>query len=126
MEACQVGSDNTTRLVEAHNFIGAHIGDEVKIATNTRSFLQSSFVLYLVPVIFLIMGATLGQFLGERLQEGPDPNLLSALIGVAFLVGSFLIIKVGSRAIPSENFMPRIVEILSEADALSKDLSHGN
>ncbi|WP_305041426.1 SoxR reducing system RseC family protein [Geoalkalibacter sp.] len=126
MEACQIGNDNSSRLIEVHNFIGAQIGDEVKIATSTRSFLQSSFVLYLVPVMFLVLGASLGQLIGERLHNGPDPNLLAALVGVGFLVGGLLCIKVGTKSIKSEDFMPRITEVLTSAEAFSKDMGHGN
>jgi sigma-E factor negative regulatory protein RseC len=57
---------------------------------------------------------------------GPDPNLLAALIGTAFLVGSFFVIRIGSRAIPKEAFMPRIAEILSADEALQEDLKHGH
>ena len=111
MGTCQIGSDNRSMLVEASNPLGAQVGDHVKLVTSSKSFLQSSFILYIVPLIALVAGALLGFGIGERLPNGPDPNLLSAIIGVAFLVGAFLVIRVGSRAIPPETFMPRIVEI---------------
>ncbi len=126
MESCQIGSDNQSKLVEAHNLIGAEVGDEVRIATSTRSFLQSSFLLYIFPLVALLVGAVAGQLVGESLASGPDPNLLSAMIGLAFMIGAFLIIKVGSRAIPAENFMPRITAILSDRGAISKDVKHGH
>lgn len=122
LDSCQIGDDNKSKLVEAHNLIGADVGDEVKVATSTRSFLQSSFLLYIVPLIALLVGALTGFFLGENLQGGPDPNLLSAVLGIAFLIGSFLVLKVGTKSLSREKFMPRIVAVLSSDDAFVKDL----
>jgi sigma-E factor negative regulatory protein RseC len=126
MQSCQVGDDNRSMLVEAHNLIGAEVGHKVRLVTSTKSFLQSSFLLYIVPLIALIVGAVAGHLIGESMAAGPDPNLLAALIGTAFLVGSFFVIRIGSRAIPREAFMPRIVEVLSEDEALQEDLQNGH
>jgi len=120
MEACRLGADNTTRLVEVNNPIGAAVGDKVRIQVSSRTFLQSSFLLYIVPLIALFIGAVAGQLVGSALENGPDPNLLAALIGTAFMVGSFFIIRIGSRAIPPETFMPRITEIISGEETAPK------
>ena len=114
--ACSVGSDNRSRTVEAFNMVGADIGDRVRIAASTKTFLQSSFLLYIVPLIALVIGAAVGGMVGETFDLGIDPNLLSAIFGVFFLAGSFLIIRVGSGALHSEEFMPRIVAVLREED----------
>jgi len=111
---CHVGDDSSSKTVEVHNPLGAAIGDRVKIATSTRTFLQSSFILYIVPLIALVIGAVSGQLLGEWLAGGLDPNLLAALFGTTFMAGSFLIIRLMSRALPVEAYMPRIIEILDD------------
>jgi sigma-E factor negative regulatory protein RseC len=110
--ACHIGDNGRERLVEAHNPLGAAVGDRVRVAVSTRSFLQSSFLLYIVPLIALVVGAIIGRLIGARLQAGPDPELLSAIFGVFFLVGSFLVIRVGSRALSPEAFRPQITAIL--------------
>ncbi len=114
MESCRLGEDNVSMLVDAHNPLGAAVGDRVRLAVSTRNFLTSSFVVYIVPLIFLVIGGIVGHLVGERLEGGPGPDLLSAIIGVAFLAGSFLTIRVGTRALPKEAYLPRIVEILRE------------
>ena len=111
---CALGDDDKTRLVEAQNLLGATVGDQVRIATTTKSFLQSSFLLYIVPLIALVVGAIVGKLVGENLSTGLDPNLLSAIFGVFFMVGSFVLLRVGSSALAQENYMPKIVEILRE------------
>lgn len=125
MESCQVGDDNQSMLVEAHNTIGAQVGDRVKVVTSTKTFLRSSFILYIVPLVALIIGGVAGQLIGERLANGIDPNLLSAILGTAFLVGAFLTIRVGTRALPRERYMPHIAEVVPEGDVLVENLQNG-
>lgn len=122
MESCQVGDDNRSKLVEALNMLGADVGDRVKLVVSSKTFLQSSFLLYIVPLIALVLGGVLGQWLGGVLKGGLDANLLSAILGTAFLIGSFFVIRVGSRAIPKESFMPRIVAVVPEDDIFAKEL----
>jgi sigma-E factor negative regulatory protein RseC len=127
MENCKVGDDNRSMLVEAHNPLGAAVGDRVRIITSSKSFLQSSFILYIVPLLALVIGALLGNFAGQRLKIGPDPDLLSAIVGVVFLISSFFVIRFASRSLPRENYLPRIAEILSEEEAFAIDLEkNGN
>jgi len=124
--ACQIGDDSQTMLVEAYNQIGAKVSDRVKVVTSTKHFLQSSFILYIVPIIGLLIGALIGQAIGEMTEVDLDPSLLSAILGVAFLAGTFLCIKVGTRALKREVFMPRIVEIQAQAATQAEALQHGH
>jgi sigma-E factor negative regulatory protein RseC len=109
-----VMNDDKTRLIEVQNLLGADVGERVRIATSTKSFLQSSFLLYIVPLIALVIGAIVGKFVGERFSTGLDPNLLSAVFGVFFMSGSFVILRVGSSALAQESYMPKITEILED------------
>ncbi|PLX71160.1 MAG: hypothetical protein C0614_14485 [Desulfuromonas sp.] len=112
--ACSLGDDKRTRLVEVANPLGAHVGDRVRIVTTTRMFLKSSFVLYIVPLMALVVGAVAGKLLGETLIDTLDPDLLSAIFGLFFLVGSLVLIRVGSRALVQQNYLPRIAEIVND------------
>lgn len=112
--ACHIGDDGRARTVEAVNAIGAQVGDKVRVAVSTRTFLQSGFILYIVPLIALVVGAVIGKAVGENLKVGLNPDLLSAIFGAFFLAGSFLVIRVGSQALSAEAFRPRIVAILTD------------
>ena len=90
------------------------IPKQVRIATSTKSFLQSSFLLYIVPLIALVVGAITGKLVGENVSTGLDPNLLSAVFGVFFMAGSFVILRVGSSVLNKESYMPKIIEIVRE------------
>jgi len=124
MEMCHVGDDNTSNVIEAHNLIGAGVGDRVKLNVSTKTFLQSSFIVYIVPLVALLVGAIAGNLIGEQLHAGPDPNLLAAILGSAFMIGAFLVIKVGSRALPKEHYMPKIVGRVTAEDSLVTELQH--
>jgi sigma-E factor negative regulatory protein RseC len=112
--SCMMGDDGNTRLIEVKNSLGASVGDNVRIATTTKSFLQSSFLLYIVPLIALVVGAIAGKLVGDNFATGLDPNVLSAIFGVFFLIGSFVVLRVGSRALDKEAYMPGIVTVLTD------------
>ena len=114
--SCAIGDDGKIRTIEVQNTLGASVGDHVCIATTTRSFLQSSFLLYIVPLIALLLGAGIGKLTGEKIDTGLDPNLLSANFGLFFMIGSFVLLRVGSSVLEQENYMPKIVAILEDED----------
>lgn len=122
--ACKMGDDSDTMLVDTFNAIGAKNGDQVKIATSTKHFLQSSFMLYIVPIIGLLVGAFIGQEIGEKIDLGIDTSLLSALTAVVFLIATFLVIRIGTRKLKREVFMPRIVAIQAQSEA--EAVQHGH
>lgn len=127
---CSLGRDDGKRLVEVHNSLFAKAGDRVKIATTNNAFYKSSFLVYILPLIFLILGALLGQWVAGHYITGIDPNLVSFTLGVLFMVGTFLGIYRLNRHLPKEEYMPMIVEILTDEEAFpgtepAGGLSHG-
>lgn len=121
-----MGDDRETMLVDAYNAVGANTADRVKIVTSKKHFLQSSFLLYIVPIIGLLIGALIGQEIGESSSLGIDPSLLSALLAVAFLAVTFLGIRIATRKLKREVFMPRIVEIQPPSNNKTEALQHGH
>ncbi len=106
-----MGSDGKSMVVEAYNRAGGRVDDRVKVVTSTRNFLQSSFLLYIVPIIGLLAGAGIGQSVGDRNPDLIDPSLLSALLGSLFLVLTFLAIRFFTRKLKREKFLPTIVSV---------------
>lgn len=115
--ACSMGDDGKTMQVEAVNKVGAGLNDQVKIVTSTKHFLQSSFLLYIVPIIGLLIGALIGQAIAERIELGIEPSLLSAVTAIVFLIATFMAIRVGTQRLQADVFMPRIVEIKERAES---------
>lgn len=119
--SCQMNDDQQTMLVEALNDAGGQLNDQVKVVTSTRNFLQSSFMLYIIPVVGLIIGAGVGQAFAQQLGVGVDPSLVSAILGLVCLILTFVGIRALTRTWQKERFMPRIVAI-----HYSKQANNGN
>ncbi|MBN2427879.1 MAG: SoxR reducing system RseC family protein [Deltaproteobacteria bacterium] len=128
---CSLGRDDGKRLVEVHNQLHAQPGNRVKIATTNRAFYKSSFLVYILPLILLLIGAGLGQWLGTSVLTGVDPNLSALILGVLFLAATFVGIHYWNRHLPKEEYMPTIVDIIPQDEAmpcgeLRENLSHGH
>ena len=128
---CSLGRDDGKRLVEVHNPLHAKPGDKVKIATSNSAFYKSSFLVYILPLILLLIGAGLGQWLGTSVLTGVDPNLTAFLLGVIFLAVAFVGIRSLNRKLPKEEYMPTVVDIIPQDEAmfcgeLRENLSHGH
>jgi len=126
LESCKVSDDNRSMIVESHNAIGAEVGDKVRLSISSRKFLSSSFLVYIVPLVALIIGAVIGEVVGSRLDNGVNPDLLAGIFGIAFLAGSFLTIKIGTKAIPKDAYLPRIIAKVPEEDVFAEELKHGH
>lgn len=109
---CNPGDTGQARTVEAYNSVGAQVGDQVRLSVSTRSFLRSSFLLYIVPLIALIIGAIIGQEIAPLLENGLDANALSAIMGTVLMALSFLIIRMSNKRLSKKDYMPQITMVV--------------
>ncbi len=88
-----------------------NVGDNVLISFRTKSLMTVTFLHYILPVIFLIAGAVLGEKLS--VIYGYDSAKLSAGLGFLFLAISFMIvIFIGRRLEKRKDYKPEIIRIL--------------
>lgn len=111
---CYLGLDRDKMLAEAKNQLQAKVGDEVALEMEPEKFVTAAFVIYLIPVIFLIVGYFTGDFVANIL------NIRGASVGIIFSLALFALAYVAIGAIDkrarlSGRFDPRIVEILKRA-----------
>jgi sigma-E factor negative regulatory protein RseC len=109
---CHPGESGEARTVEVYNPIGAQVGDQVRLSVTTRSFLSSSFLLYIVPLIALIVGAVIGKEIAPFIENGLDANVLSAIIGTGLMALSFVGIRIATRLMDKKDYMPRITAVI--------------
>ncbi len=110
--ACYTLSGDKDMESEVSNPIGARVGDRVVLQISSGSLLKASFLFYMVPVLFLVVGIVLGMKLGSR--YGGDPEIFAALTGIAAAALSFLIIKIFSRRFrDNEAYKPEIIKIIN-------------
>ena len=112
-ETCHGTIGTNEVIIEAENRINAKFGDKVVVMVGTATLLKASFILYLGPIAGLILGVVLGQMLVKQFTLSINPDLLSGIMGVLFLVITFFGIRLyGKRLEKKEGFRPVVVKVL--------------
>lgn len=97
--------------VKAINIAGARKGDRIVLSFETRSLLKATFLIYVFPIIFLVIGALVGQMLAAF--TALNPSALSALLGFASFFSALFIMKVRANKMAAKNaYQPKITKIL--------------
>jgi len=103
-------SSQRERKIEAKNLINAKEGDLVIVNVPPKKYLSVTFVIYILPIIFMLIGAYVGIKIGPMLRI-KDPNLSPIIFGFSFLFLSFILVRLLSNII---NFKPEIEKIVEE------------
>jgi len=111
-DECSTMSGSSDDLeVEVKNLLGAKQGDFVKLHIPTSSLLILSFLMYMVPVIFLIFGGFIGLELANFLYL--DENISSIIFSLTFFIITILIIRYYSNLLAqNKKFTPRLHSII--------------
>lgn len=100
-------------VIEADNPINASIGERVMIRVGPGVLLRASLILYLIPLLGFILGIVLGQELAKYLAPSWNPDLMSAIFGVGFLILSFLGIRFyGQWVERRKGYRPVVVRVV--------------
>ena len=113
-KSCSSGQGGSSdALIEADNAIGAKVGDSVIFAVGTGSVLKAGALLYLVPILSFIAGVVIGQSGPVTyLLPGYNPDLLSGVLGAAFLTLAFVGLKVYSAFLDKNRALrPKILRV---------------
>lgn len=104
------GSDDDVE-VEAINTVGAKVNDRVTISFETSSLLKVSFLVYMIPVLFLILGVVIGDKIALILNY--DQAIFSIFVGFLFLAAAFFFVKAKGKVLSAkEEYKPKIIRIL--------------
>ena len=110
--SCHIESDRDM-LVRAQNEAGARVGQRVKLFISPGSILAASFLLYLVPLFGLVMGAAIGKLVVAPYFINLSSELLAAAIGFITMSGIFLGIRFYDRRCrQKQKYIPKIIQIL--------------
>lgn len=90
--SCSSACEVEPHFLTMSNKVNAKIGDIVEIQGEARKILKYTFVIYIVPLVFLIFGIAMGNiyFKGKGFE---NYELLSFLAGIFSLSISLLILK---------------------------------
>ncbi len=113
-DGCRVMGGGKDMEFNVENTLGANVGDQVQVTVSDAAFLRVIFLVYLVPIMGLMVGAVLGQELGESM--GYDPSMTAAILGFACMGGVFAIVRViAGRMDKSERYKPHLLKIVAKA-----------
>jgi sigma-E factor negative regulatory protein RseC len=100
-------------LVEVDNDLQAKVGDHVEISVPEGTLLKISALVYLFPIIALIIGAFLGDFLAKHLLQ-TNSSWIAIIVGFIFLGIVFFGLKIFERTKRSgDSYYPRMTRILT-------------
>lgn len=108
----------------ALNPIQARPGDRVILGLDDAALRNASLAVYLVPLLGLILGAVVGESLGQRfaIQAGELSSLLGGLFGI--LAGFFWVRLYGQRRRTDPKYQPVILRthgVSVDASSLAGD-----
>ncbi len=110
--SCQTMGGGQEMEVKALNPAGARVGDRIVLSFETSSLLKATFLIYVLPIIFLIAGAAFGQMLAALI--GFRTPALSVLLGFTFFFTALFIIKARANKMAKKNaYQPKITKILT-------------
>ena len=111
---CMVG-DDTHRVIEVDNPIGAIPEQRVTISVKPAVALGAGAIVYVMPIAALILGAVAGTRLAGHLALPVDPDLSGALVGLAGLALSLILVRViDAFSRRRSTFRPSITGIVEE------------
>ena len=98
-------------LVEADNTVGAQTGQRVELVMALERRTKAIFLLYILPLLFLLLGA----IIGHVLDPFGNPDISATVFCLGFVVLAFAgIARYTRRASPDQKTDgPRIVRILA-------------
>lgn len=99
-------------VVTAKNRQGAKIGDNVEVGFSIVNRKKAMVILYILPLLFFIVGAILGFYLDPLNNE----DVSSSVGGIVLLVISFAIIYLYHKLLVKEQptLIPTIIRIINQ------------
>lgn len=108
---CHVNESGNAMEVDAINRAGAREGDRIMMHFETSSLMKACFLLYILPVGFMLFGAIIGHLLALKLGIGS--SLFSAASGFLLLVVSFILIRSKANRLGNDDaYKPKIIKII--------------
>lgn len=110
-DSCNPGGKDDEQEVEALNTVGAKVGDRIQLMVGTGAVLKAIFLLYLFPILCMLAGGALGDWIAPRL--GLHHSVSSAIMALLLFALALVFVRMsGRRMARKEAYRPKIVRIL--------------
>ncbi len=115
-----MGDENKHITTEAINHPQAEVGDIVEIEMAAPNVLKAAFIMYMVPLIGLFIGVGVATVLANLLGFGAYKDAAGAVVGIAAMVTTFLVIKKNeSKFSESKEYLSNITKIVQSCSETS-------
>lgn len=109
--SCNVIGEGKEVEVEAINEAGAKVGDQIILTFETAPFLKAAFLLYVLPIIVMIIGASVGKQIAADVNV--DESLLSMVFGFIFLALAVLFVRQKANQLAKrKSYRPKITRVI--------------
>ena len=111
--SCSVLGGGKEMEVEAINNAGAKVGQMVVLSFDTSPLLKATFLLYVVPILFLMVGAVIGDKMAPLFNF--DVSTFSLITGLLFFGLAIIFVKSkGNKLAKQDKYRPKVIKILSQ------------
>lgn len=111
--SCNVMGGGKEMEVEAINNAGAEVGQKVVLSFETSPLLKATFMLYVLPILFLLAGAVIGDKIAPFFNF--DVQTFSLIIGLLFFGLAIIFVKSkGNKLAKKDEYRPKIIRILKQ------------
>jgi sigma-E factor negative regulatory protein RseC len=122
--ACHSMGGGKEMEVAAVNTIEARVGERVILKMDTAPFLKGTFLVYLFPILLLVVGAAVGEWIAR--SSGLDSPWPSAVLGFAALAVGLLLVKIiAGRLVKKDAYRPRISRVIGRPERPFKKALNG-
>jgi len=112
-ENCGVCDGDNAIMLEVENSLSAKPGQKVAFVIPEANMLQAAFVVYILPLIALFVGAFIGWFIANQFGQ---PLIPFEIVGgiIVFILSIIYVRLYDSAARKNHRMQPRITKILSD------------
>ena len=116
---CSTLGGGKEMLSEVRNPIGAQSGDIVKVGIPEGMVTKASLVVYMIPMIGLVGGASLGYFAAKL--HSFDLNIATLIGGLVGLGSAMALVRLLSNVLSRKpSYQPEIIKIINQKNLVSE------
>jgi sigma-E factor negative regulatory protein RseC len=113
--ACSMGHESKEMILEVENECNAIVGDKVTINLEKSNFLIAVVIMYTIPLISLLAGIGVGYLVAKN-YIGGNVELISLVVGLVFLAGSYLGIRKNEHRFNTKKFRPIAEKVVKDEE----------
>lgn len=99
--SCGGSCENVSHIITLPNELDAEVGDLVEIEGQAKNILKYTAVVYILPLVFLVIGVILGNTIFKS-RGYVNYEILSFFTGVVFLGISLILVKIIDKNIANK------------------------